>query len=478
MENLIGARIRNHIIQSLIGEGGMGIVYKARELESQEIRAIKLMRKVHDQEAKRFLQEANIGKRLSHPNIVQIYDLGKLKEHPVFSYFMIMEYVDGKSLKTKTDLANFRIVEIFVEICKGLTFIHGSNIIHRDLKPSNILISDDGAVKISDLGVIKFTEETQFTKTGTIIGTPAYMSPEQCRDSSKVDTRSDIYSLGVMLFEMFAKRLPFLGPSDYNFIVQHSFEPPPSLQKFQPDLPPLIYEIINKMLEKDPERRCQNVAEVLETLTRISREMLDYQADKTRVPRHKESEKPTREDEKPVIVLEKISEVSPKTKGIIAKFFASIRKKNKKRGRDGPTLKPDDATRLLFTKPERLPSQSGRHKKFAPKSYPQKAIRHDPTVIEGSFQDQLRGIVGNTKRLPKLSAKIKKETRKTPQQSQEQVITEAEMVIGKSPKVSGRRKKAPEKDEQIIAESKVVIGKDGLSPKVSGRRKKDDKKKN
>lgn len=255
----------------------MGVVYRASQ-ERSEV-AVKLLRRSSrfSSETKRFLNEAAIGGRLRHPHLVQVFEVGSLEDDLEYSHYLVMEYVSGKSLKElsakREQLSIARIVRIFAEICEGLRAIHQENIVHRDLKPSNILLTQDGTVKISDFGVIKMDADTHLTQTGTILGTLAYMSPEQCQDSSRVDLRSDIYSLGIMLFEMFAGRLPFEGPTEFNFIYQHFMAPVPQLQDFAPDIPPRIYLMVERMLHKDPARRYQSASEVAQELSAISEEI-------------------------------------------------------------------------------------------------------------------------------------------------------------------------------------------------------------
>lgn len=248
------------------------------------------------------MQEAAIGERLQHPNVVQIFDAGELSGDPHHSHYLIMEYVDGNTLRhladNDEDLSLMRILSIFIDIGDGLSALHRAGIVHRDLKPENILITKDGTVKISDFGVMKLDAQTQLTKTGALLGTPAYMSPEQCKDSSRVDQRSDIYSWGVMLFEFIAHRLPFTGPSDFNYILQHSTMAPPPLEDFAPNLPRRLYQLTAKMLEKERERRYQNAREVIDELERVCTEILE-QNELVELPTPKPKSAPAKTDAKP-----------------------------------------------------------------------------------------------------------------------------------------------------------------------------------
>ena len=217
---MIGQTVSHYKIVEKIGEGGMGVVYRAHDTTLDRDVALKFL-PTHlidsDEFKKRFHNEARSASALDHPNICTIYEFG---EHNGQSY-MAMGLVEGKTLEKRmkeSSLSFEQAVEVAKQISRGLAVAHAKGIIHRDLKPANIMIDPHGVVKIMDFGLAKREDRTQFTRSGTTLGTLAYMSPEQVRGEA-VDARSDLWSLGVILFEMIIGRRPFLG--DYDAAVLH-----------------------------------------------------------------------------------------------------------------------------------------------------------------------------------------------------------------------------------------------------------------
>ncbi len=264
-------------ILSLLGEGGMSRVYKARHKFMKRIVAIKILHEsaTRDPAAKaRFQQEAEASSALSHRNVVGVYDFGFT--HNGQAYF-VMDCLEGKSLaellEDKVRLPVAQGIDYFLQACEGLEDAHGEGIVHRDIKPSNLVISQqkDGSdlVKLVDFGIAKVMKITegekpqQLTQAGEIFGTPAYMSPEQC-NGGKVDERSDIYSFGCLMYEALAGEPPLVGDTFINTVVKHiSEKPKPFAEKTNNlNVPPHIEAVILKCLEKNPEDRYQSVKEL------------------------------------------------------------------------------------------------------------------------------------------------------------------------------------------------------------------------
>jgi tRNA A-37 threonylcarbamoyl transferase component Bud32 len=276
-QEMIGKTIagRYHILE-VIGLGGAGTVYKALDARLQKVVALKMLSHhfTHDAEFKRrFQQEALVMAPLNHPNIVQVYDYG---EADGLSY-LVMEYIEGTSLEhflsERKPLAVDYAIEIIRQVGKALSYAHRQGIIHRDLKPSNILISRDGRILLSDLGLAIAPGGRTITDIGTIVGTPAYMSPEQAM-GKPVDARSDIYSLGLILYQLLTGRLPFSTDSPGSMLYAHVHESPPPLRWFNPAVPPLVEQAVLKALAKDPKQRYQTVDEFVAVLSLSVRAMV------------------------------------------------------------------------------------------------------------------------------------------------------------------------------------------------------------
>jgi serine/threonine protein kinase len=276
---LINQTIGNYRVVSLLGEGGMGVVYLAQHPVIGRKVAIKLLHAVLARDpdiVSRFFNEARAIHMIAHENIVEILDFGQTSDgQPYF----IMEYLTGESLSeavARGAMPAEQVEAIGVQMCRALGAAHTKGIVHRDLKPHNVQLcaKADGAmlVKILDFGVAKILaspdgEQSVKTRTGSLMGTPLYMSPEQCKGSGVLDHRTDIYSLGVMLYEMLAGRPPFTAEGVGELFAKHMLEDPPQVTEFVPQAPAHMAAAIMKSLAKDPDARFPNMEDFRKALT-------------------------------------------------------------------------------------------------------------------------------------------------------------------------------------------------------------------
>ena len=267
---MVGQTISHYQILEKLGQGGMGIVYKAQDLKLDRLVALKFLPPHLDQseeEKARFIQEAKAASALDHPNICTIYEIDETVDGQIF---IAMGFYEGETLKKKVNsnqLSVDSVIDIAIQIAQGLGKAHQQGIVHRDIKPVNVMITKDGAAKILDFGLAKFAGQTRLTKTGTTVGTPAYMSPEQI-NLLDVDHRTDIWSLGVVLYEMITNHLPFRG--EYEQAVMYSIinEKPEPLARYKTGVPDGLQHIIDKALDKDRETRYQHADDLLADLKR------------------------------------------------------------------------------------------------------------------------------------------------------------------------------------------------------------------
>lgn len=241
-----------------IGQGGSGVVYAARDSFIQRPVAVKISQPISTSSRKRMFLEAQSAGRLSHPNILAIYDTGIFNK---FCY-IIMEYVEGKTLKAfcrpNQLLPPARCAQIIFHVCNALDYAHQQGVIHRDIKPSNIMIDPQGIPKIMDFGIAQITERT--SEKG-LWGTPSYMSPEQLREETVVP-QSDIFALGCVLYEMLTGIKAFSGDNDFSIIYKITRESPKPVKEIRPELPEIFAEILRKALAKQPSERYQSSMEM------------------------------------------------------------------------------------------------------------------------------------------------------------------------------------------------------------------------
>jgi len=268
---MIGRIVSHYEIREKLGEGGMGVVYKAHDTKLDRDVALKFLSSpvvLSEEKKQRFIQEAKTASTLDHPNICNIYEID---ETPTGEMFIAMRSYDGMPLSKKISedpLSIQQIVSYALQIVSGLQAAHEKDIIHRDIKSGNIIVTEKDEIKIIDFGLAKLRGEAQITKTGKAVGSLAYMSPEQLR-ADAVDARSDIFSLGVVLYEMITGTLPFKG--EYEEVVMYSiiYQDPTSVSDLRSDVPVDLEEVVMKCLQKDPEGRYQNTTDLLHDLKRI-----------------------------------------------------------------------------------------------------------------------------------------------------------------------------------------------------------------
>ena len=268
--NLVGKVIGNRYeILEKIGEGGMATVYKARCNILKRYVAVKVLREefTTDEEfIRRFNTEAQSAASLAHPNIVSIFDVG----HEENIYYIVMELVQGKTLKeiiNEDGVLPWKwSVNIAIQVASALETAHKNNIVHRDIKPHNIIITEDGIAKVTDFGIAKAVSNSTITAFGTTIGSVHYFSPEHAR-GGYTDAKSDIYSLGVVMYEMLTGRVPFDADTPVSIALKHMQEKPVEPMKLNPSIPFAINKIIMKAMEKEPSLRYQNATEMLKDLS-------------------------------------------------------------------------------------------------------------------------------------------------------------------------------------------------------------------
>jgi serine/threonine protein kinase/Tol biopolymer transport system component len=271
MASLIGQTISHYKILEKLGEGGMGVVYKAEDLKLTRTVALKFLPHgldAHEPERKRFLQEARAAAILNQPNICTVYDI---QEHDG-QQFIVMEYVEGKTLREIVPVRKMQdAIGYAIQIAEALQEAHTHGIIHRDIKADNIMVNTKNQVKVMDFGLAKLKGSLKLTKTSSTIGTLAYMAPEQIK-GEEVDTRSDIFSFGIVLYEMLTGHLPFRGEHEAAMVYSIVNEEPEPLQHFVPDAPSELLHILDRALEKDREERYQTVHEMLIDLRRLKKD--------------------------------------------------------------------------------------------------------------------------------------------------------------------------------------------------------------
>ncbi len=276
---LKGAKLGSYVIEDKLGEGGMGVVYTAVHTRLNRRAVIKVLRKHladNAQVARRFENEANAAASIGHPGIVEIYDIGQA---PDGSLFIVMELLKGESLQERLDrerrLPCEQAVEIVRHCASALAAAHDEGIVHRDLKPDNIFMVADPMMpggeraKLLDFGIAKLAGDglaTTMTATGAVMGTPHYMSPEQCEGAGKVDHRTDLYALGCILFQMLTGRPPFVEEGVGQYIVAHVTKPPPAIDALAPGVPRAVAQVVSRLLAKRADDRFESASALVEAL--------------------------------------------------------------------------------------------------------------------------------------------------------------------------------------------------------------------
>ena len=273
-----GENFRGYVVERLLGKGGLGAVYLVRHEMLDTLYALKLLypdvAKENPSYIKRFLREAKIATRIRHPNLVAVHDCGF--DSVKGAYYLVMDYVTGGDLRQALAFSGKfepeKAAEVAVQVARALDAAQKFNVVHRDIKPENIMLQQDGTVKLVDLGIAKASNlgESLKTTTDSVFGTPTYVSPEQALSAADVDARADIYSLGVVLFEMITGRTPYTGKTAPQVLAQvMSDDPMPDVRDFCPDVPPMLAVLIRRMCVKDRERRISSAAALLAEFAKL-----------------------------------------------------------------------------------------------------------------------------------------------------------------------------------------------------------------
>ena len=268
-----------YVLERVIGEGGMAVVYKAKHKVAEQPFAVKLMNPLLARDPivrERFRREAKSAKKIAHPNIIEIFEEGDTGDGTAY---MVMEYLDGESLAdtiARGAIPAKRALGIMIQMARGIARAHDLGVIHRDLKPENIFICrrEDGTdlVKLLDFGIALSKADSRLTGTGELFGTPQYMAPERIA-TTESGPSSDLYALGVIFFEMITGRLPFDAPDIATFFVRHLKDPPLPIRKFAPELPEGLAELIEALLAKDPKNRPVDAHRVMADLIDVARQI-------------------------------------------------------------------------------------------------------------------------------------------------------------------------------------------------------------
>lgn len=260
--SLLGKRYE---ILALLGEGGMGAVYKAQDRELDRVVALKVIRPelaVHPEVLARFKQELILARKVTHRNVIRIFDLGEANG----TKFITMDFVEGQDLKAllkaKGKLPVEEIVQIIKQVCLALEAAHTEGVVHRDLKPQNIMVGQQGKVYVMDFGIARSVEPGGLTQTGMLVGTPEYMSPEQVR-GEHVDLRSDIFALGLILYELLTGEMPFKADTAQASMYKRTREPARPAHEMDPNVPRFLSDVARRCLEIDPQRRYQSTPEIV-----------------------------------------------------------------------------------------------------------------------------------------------------------------------------------------------------------------------
>jgi serine/threonine protein kinase len=282
-------------VREHIATGGMASVFKTWDHRVERLVAMKVLRSLDKNDLRaveRFRREARAAAALAHPNAVTIYDFVE----ELNQYFLVMEYIHGPTLKKeildRRHLQALETLEIAAQVCAVLQVAHTRGFIHRDIKPQNIMlvannVSTPGVasllVKLTDFGIVRVAEDAGLTNSGIVLGTADYLSPEQAR-GEKLTASSDLYSLGVVMFEMLAGRPPFIGPTAVSIAMQHASTYPPSLHQFNANVPLALEQIVVKALEKEPEDRFLSASEMQQALRQCAKDLRQQASQHQTIP--------------------------------------------------------------------------------------------------------------------------------------------------------------------------------------------------
>lgn len=271
MSFTIGEKVGPYQILEEIGKGGMATVYKAYHTSLERYVAIKIMDAAISGEPdffERFRREARVIARLDNPHIVPIYDFNEHNGQP----YLVLKYIDGQTLKQRmaaSPLATLEALNIVTAVGEALQYAHQQGILHRDIKPSNVLIAQDGFVYLTDFGLARIMENTSTLTGDGFIGTPHYISPEQALNADTIDERTDIYSFGVMIYEMMTGRVPFDADTAVTVIENHLYTPPPPPTSLNARLTPAMDEVILKALAKQSSERYEKVSDLVQAFKQV-----------------------------------------------------------------------------------------------------------------------------------------------------------------------------------------------------------------
>ena len=281
----IGGEIGPYRIVERTGSGGMATVYRAQQSRLERDVAIKVLHPAFSAEPNflaRFEREARIVARLDHPHIIPVYDYDHLDGH----YFLVLKYVDGVTLRDILQgdrLPPDHVLGLMRPIAEALDYAHEQGVLHRDIKPSNILIDRRGIPYLTDFGLARMIRPGESTiSVETMLGTPHYIAPEQAVGNTDLDARTDVYSLGIVLYEMLTGRVPFSGDSSFSVVHDHIYTPPPSPREFNPDLSPGVEAVLLKALAKDPTDRYATASDMIRAYEQVVAESSDSQRDHSR----------------------------------------------------------------------------------------------------------------------------------------------------------------------------------------------------
>jgi serine/threonine protein kinase len=287
LRTMVGERVADRYeIEELVGTGGMSSVYRAHDELLDRHVALKILHQHYNDDeeyVERFRREARSVAKLAHPNIVTVIDRGEENGRQ----FIVFEYIAGENLKQLVDRAGRlpirRAVELGLEIARALAFAHDQGLIHRDVKPQNVLLNGDGEAKVTDFGIARSLDvEHGMTQTGTVLGTSNYIAPEQA-SGRPVDAHTDVYSLGVVMYELLTGEVPFPGENFVAVAMKHINEPPPNLLEKRPDVPLRLAAAVDRALEKDPRDRFSSMHEFASELETVLSELGSPDADRTAI---------------------------------------------------------------------------------------------------------------------------------------------------------------------------------------------------